>query len=75
MCLQYQYSRNIPGVILLGIIIAMIIGIPLGVTEFKGILLGSVPICVSGTLRLFLDKQLFCALVRLQESHRMDSQE
>ena len=33
----FMYSRNIPGAILLGIIITMIIGIPLGVTEFKGI--------------------------------------
>jgi AGZA family xanthine/uracil permease-like MFS transporter len=36
-----MYSRNVPGAILLGIIITMIIGIPLGVTEFKGIV--SVP--------------------------------
>ena len=34
----FMYSRNVPGAILLGIIITMIIGIPLGVTEFKGIL-------------------------------------
>ena len=33
----FMYSRNVPGAILLGIIITMIIGIPLGVTEFKGI--------------------------------------
>ena len=32
-----MYSRNVPGAILLGIIVTMIIGIPLGVTEFKGI--------------------------------------
>ena len=32
-----MYSRNVPGAILLGIIITMVIGIPLGVTEFKGI--------------------------------------
>jgi AGZA family xanthine/uracil permease-like MFS transporter len=37
----FMYSRNVPGAILLGIIITMIIGIPLGVTEFKGIV--SVP--------------------------------
>ena len=37
----FLYSRNVPGAILLGIIITMIIGIPLGVTEFKGIV--SVP--------------------------------
>jgi AGZA family xanthine/uracil permease-like MFS transporter len=34
----FMYSRNVPGAILLGIIITMIIGIPLGVTEFKGII-------------------------------------
>ena len=33
----FMYSRNGPGAILLGIIITMVIGIPLGVTEFKGI--------------------------------------
>ena len=32
------YIRNVPGAILLGIIITMVIGIPMGVTEFKGIL-------------------------------------
>ena len=34
----FMYIRNIPGAILLGIIITMFIGIPLGVTEFKGII-------------------------------------
>ena len=33
----FMYSRNIPGAILLGIIVTMVIGIPMGVTEFKGI--------------------------------------
>jgi AGZA family xanthine/uracil permease-like MFS transporter len=33
----FMYSRNVPGAILLGIIITMVIGIPMGVTEFKGI--------------------------------------
>ena len=33
----FMYSRNVPGAILLGIIITMVIGIPLGVTQFKGI--------------------------------------
>ena len=37
----FMYSRNVPGAILLGIIITMVIGIPLGVTEFKGVV--SVP--------------------------------
>lgn len=34
----FMYARNIPGAILLGIIITMLIGIPMGVTEFKGII-------------------------------------
>lgn len=34
----FMYIRNIPGAILLGIIVTMLIGIPLGVTEFKGII-------------------------------------
>ena len=32
-----MYMRNIPGAILIGILITMLIGLPLGVTEFKGI--------------------------------------
>ena len=34
----FLYSRNIPGAILIGIVITMLIGIPMGVTEFKGVL-------------------------------------
>ena len=34
----FLYSRNIPGSILLGILLTMLIGIPMGVTEFKGIM-------------------------------------
>ena len=34
----FMYARNIPGAILIGILATMIIGIPMGVTEFKGIL-------------------------------------
>lgn len=34
----FMYARNIPGAILIGIIVTMIIGIPVGVTEFKGVL-------------------------------------
>lgn len=34
----FLYARNIPGAILIGILATMIIGIPLGVTEFKGVL-------------------------------------
>lgn len=34
----FMYARNIPGAILIGIIVTMLIGIPMGVTEFKGVL-------------------------------------
>ena len=34
----FMYARRIPGAILIGILITMVIGIPMGVTEFKGIL-------------------------------------
>lgn len=37
----FLFARNVPGAILLGIIITMLIGIPMGVTEFKGLM--SVP--------------------------------
>lgn len=33
----FMFARNVPGAILLGIIITMVIGIPMGVTEFKGV--------------------------------------
>ena len=33
----YMYMRNVPGAILVGILITMLIGIPMGVTEFKGL--------------------------------------
>lgn len=32
----FMYVRNIPGAILIGILVTMVIGIPMGVTEFKG---------------------------------------
>ena len=41
----FLYARNVPGAILLGILITMIIGIPLGVTEFRGVV--SVPESIS----------------------------
>ena len=34
----FMYARNIPGSILIGIIATMAVGIPMGVTEFRGIL-------------------------------------
>lgn len=33
----FMYARKIPGAILIGILATMIIGIPMGVTEFKGV--------------------------------------
>ena len=33
----YMYMCNVPGAILIGILITMLIGIPMGVTEFKGL--------------------------------------
>jgi AGZA family xanthine/uracil permease-like MFS transporter len=33
----FMYVRNIPGAILIGILVTMVIGIPMGVTEFKGV--------------------------------------
>lgn len=41
----FLYARNVPGAILLGILLTMVIGIPLGVTEFKGVM--SVPESIS----------------------------
>ena len=34
----FLYAKNIPGSILIGVIVTMLVGIPLGVTEFKGVL-------------------------------------
>ena len=33
-----MYARNVPGAILIGILATMVIGIPLGVTEFQGLI-------------------------------------
>jgi AGZA family xanthine/uracil permease-like MFS transporter len=41
----FLYARNVPGAILLGILLTMVIGIPLGVTEFRGVV--SVPDSIS----------------------------
>lgn len=40
----FLYIRNVPGAILIGIVITMLIGIPMGVTEFKGVLSAPEPI-------------------------------
>ena len=34
----FLYAKNVPGSILIGIIATMLVGLPLGVTEFKGVL-------------------------------------
>ena len=34
----FMYAKNVPGAILIGILATMIIGIPLGVTEFQGVI-------------------------------------
>ena len=34
----FLYAKNVPGAILIGILATMVIGIPMGVTEFKGVL-------------------------------------
>ena len=34
----FMYARNIPGAILVGILVTMVIGISMGVTEYKGVL-------------------------------------
>ena len=34
----FLYAKNVPGSVLIGIIATMLVGIPLGVTEFKGVL-------------------------------------
>ncbi|MBR5819573.1 MAG: NCS2 family permease [Alistipes sp.] len=34
----FLFMRNVPGAILIGILVTMIIGIPMGVTEFKGVI-------------------------------------
>ena len=33
----FMYAKRIPGAILIGILVTMVIGIPMGVTEFKGV--------------------------------------
>ena len=53
----FMYSRNVPGAILLGIIITMVIGIPLGVTEFKGIV--SAPASIAPIFCKFEFNQIF----------------
>ena len=53
----FMYARKVPGAILLGIIITMLIGIPMGVTEFKGVV--SVPESVAPIFCQFQWDQIF----------------
>ena len=53
----FMYARKVPGAILLGIIITMLIGIPMGVTEFKGVV--SVPESVAPIFCQFQWDQVF----------------
>lgn len=41
----FLYAKNVPGAILIGILVTMVIGIPMGVTEFQGVI--SMPESVS----------------------------
>ena len=53
----FMYARKVPGAILLGIIITMLIGIPMGVTEFKGLV--SVPESIAPIFCQFQWDQVF----------------
>ena len=53
----FMYARNIPGAILIGIVVTMLIGIPLGVTEFRGVL--STPESLSPIFCQFAWDQVF----------------
>ena len=51
----FMFMRNVPGAILIGILVTMLIGIPMGVTEFKGVI--SYPESISSIFCKFeLDK-------------------
>lgn len=53
----FMYARKVPGAILLGIIITMLIGIPMGVTEFRGVI--SIPESVAPIFCQFQWDQIF----------------
>ncbi|MBR6540818.1 MAG: NCS2 family permease, partial [Bacteroidales bacterium] len=53
----FMYARNVPGAILLGIIITMLIGIPMGVTQFKGVV--SMPDSISPIFCKFEFEHIF----------------
>ena len=53
----FMYARKMPGAILMGIIITMVIGIPMSVTEFKGLI--SVPESVAPIFCQFEWDQVF----------------
>ena len=53
----FLYAKNVPGAILIGILVTMVIGIPMGVTEFQGIL--SMPESVSPIFCKFEFEHIF----------------
>lgn len=53
----FMYARNVPGAILIGIIITMLIGIPMGVTQFKGVV--SMPDSISPIFCKFEFEHIF----------------
>ena len=53
----FMYARKVPGAILMGIIITMVIGIPMGVTEFKGVV--SIPESITPIFCQFQWDQIF----------------
>ena len=53
----FMFMRDIPGAILIGILVTMLIGIPMGVTEFKGIL--SKPDSIAPIFCQFEFKEIF----------------
>ena len=53
----FMFMRDVPGAILIGILVTMLIGIPMGVTEFKGIL--SKPDSIAPIFCQFEFKEIF----------------
>ena len=53
----FLYAKNVPGAILIGILVTMVIGIPMGVTEFQGVI--SMPESVSPIFCKFEFKHIF----------------
>lgn len=53
----FLYAKNVPGAILIGILVTMVIGIPMGVTEFQGVL--SMPESISPIFCKFEFQHIF----------------